>query len=100
MRCVQCREWTRPRAIKHLVASVSVGVWSGVAVLDLDYAEDSTAETDMNVVMLDSGGFVEIQGTAEREAFAESELSAMLELARGGTRRLFEHQRAVLEAAQ
>jgi ribonuclease PH len=87
------------KAVKHLVASVSVGVWSGVPVLDLDYAEDSTAETDMNVVMLDSGGFVEIQGTAEREAFAESELAAMLELARAGTRRLFEHQRAVLAGA-
>jgi ribonuclease PH len=85
------------RAMKHLVASVSVGVWSGIAVLDLDYAEDSSADTDMNVVMLDNGGFVEIQGTAERDAFADAELSAMLALARSGTRRLFEHQRAALE---
>jgi len=84
------------KALKHLVASVSVGVWSGAAVLDLDYAEDSAAETDMNVVMLDSGGFVEIQGTAEREAFSDVELSAMLDLARRGTAQLFQLQRAAL----
>ncbi len=84
------------KAVRHLVASVSVGVWSGLPVLDLDYAEDSSADTDMNVVMLDSGGIVEIQGTAEREAFTEAELSAMLTLARNGTRVLFEHQRAAL----
>jgi ribonuclease PH len=87
------------KALKHLVASVSVGVWSGMPVLDLDYAEDSAADTDMNVVMLSSGGFVEIQGTAEREAFADSDLAAMLALARHGTRQLFEHQRAALEAS-
>jgi len=87
------------KALKHLVASVSVGVWSGMPVLDLDYAEDSAADTDMNVVMLSSGGFVEIQGTAERDAFADSDLAAMLALARQGTRQLFEHQRAALEAS-
>ena len=75
----------------------SVGVWSGVPVLDLDYAEDSSADTDMNGVMLDSGGFVEIQGTAERDAFADAQLMAMLDLARRGTQRLFEQQRAALE---
>jgi ribonuclease PH len=84
------------KALKHLVASVSVGVWAGAAVLDLDYAEDSSAETDMNVVMLDSGGFVEIQGTAEREAFSDVELKAMLDLARRGTAQLFQLQRAAL----
>jgi ribonuclease PH len=68
-------------------------------VLDLDYAEDSSADTDMNVVMLDSGGFVEIQGTAERDAFADAQLIAMLDLARRGTQRLFEYQRAALGAA-
>ncbi len=86
------------KACRHLVASVSVGVWSGMPVLDLDYAEDSAADTDMNVVMLGSGGFIEIQGTAEREAFADGELEAMLALARSGTRQLFEQQRAALEA--
>jgi ribonuclease PH len=87
------------RAMKHMVASVSVGVWSGVPVLDLDYSEDSAAATDMNVVMLESGGFIEVQGTAERESFDDAELAAMLGLARLGARRLFEVQRAALEAA-
>ena len=87
------------RAIKHMVASVSVGVWSGVPVLDLDYSEDSSAATDMNIVMLESGGFIEVQGTAEREPFDDAELAAMLGLARLGGRRLFEVQRAALEAA-
>jgi ribonuclease PH len=84
------------RAMKHLVASVSVGVWSGLPVLDLDYSEDSSAETDMNVVMLDSGGYVEIQGTAEREAFSDAELARLLDLARRGTSQLFDCQRTAL----
>jgi len=87
------------KAWRHWVASVSVGVWSGVPVLDLDYAEDSSADTDMNVVMLDDGGFVEIQGTAEREAFSDAQLAALLALARTGTTQLFQRQRAALEVA-
>jgi ribonuclease PH len=87
------------RAWRHWVASVSVGVWTGVPVLDLDYAEDSSADTDMNIVMLDSGGFVEIQGTAEREAFSDAQLSALLALARAGTGRLFQFQLAAIEGA-
>jgi len=87
------------RAWRHWVASVSVGVWSGVPVLDLDYAEDSSADTDMNVVMLDGGGFVEIQGTAERQAFSDTQLSALLALARAGTTELFQQQRAALAVA-
>jgi ribonuclease PH len=71
------------------VASISVGIWRGIPVLDLDYAEDSSAGTDMNVVALASGGFVEIQGTAEKQAFSDAELSAMLALARKGTREIF-----------
>jgi len=82
------------KAWRHWVASVSVGVWSGIPVLDLDYAEDSSADTDMNIVMLDDGGFVEIQGTAEREAFSDAQLSALLGLARAGTAKLFQCQRA------
>ncbi|HHM04377.1 MAG TPA: ribonuclease PH [Gammaproteobacteria bacterium] len=78
------------------VASVSVGIYKGVPVLDLDYAEDSNAETDMNVVMNDAGAFVEIQGTAEGHAFRMDELNAMLELARGGITELIEKQRAAL----
>ena len=71
------------------VASISVGIWRGIPVLDLDYAEDSSAGTDMNVVALASGGFVEIQGTAEKQTFSDTELSAMLALARKGTGEIF-----------
>ena len=67
-----------------LVASVSVGIYEGVPVLDLDYIEDSNAETDMNVVMTQSGGFVEIQGTAEGQTFSRVESSALLDLAEKG----------------
>lgn len=86
-------------AFRSHVASVSVGIWQGTPVLDLDYAEDSTAETDMNVVALASGGFVEIQGTAERQPFSSEELAAMLALAEKGTRQLVELQIAALEDA-
>jgi ribonuclease PH len=82
------------------VASVSVGIYQGVPVLDLDYKEDSDAETDMNVVMNDAGAFIEIQGTAEGHAFRRSELDAMLALAEGGIKDLLEHQRQALEAAK
>ncbi len=84
--------------IEH-VASISVGIWQGQPVLDLDYAEDSTAETDMNVVALASGGFVEIQGTAEQKPFSADELAAMLELARHGTSELVALQQAALGGA-
>ena len=79
-------------AMRYLVASVSVGVWQGMPVLDLDYAEDSTAETDMNVVMTASGGFIEVQGTAEQAPFEGSELTAMLDLAKAGIAELIELQ--------
>lgn len=82
--------------LKGLVASVSVGIWRGTPVLDLDYAEDSTAETDMNVVMTEAGGFIELQGTAEGAAFDGAELDGMLTLARQGTSALFAAQRAAL----
>jgi len=82
--------------LKQWVAAISVGVVDGVAVLDLDYAEDSSAETDMNVVMTSDGGFVEIQGTAEGAPFTSQELESMLALARAGTAELFALQRAAL----
>ena len=66
------------------VAAVSVGIYAGAPVLDLDYAEDSEAETDMNIVMNEAGHFIEVQGTAEGHAFNDAEFSAMLGLARGG----------------
>ncbi|WP_242110357.1 ribonuclease PH [Luteimonas aquatica] len=78
------------------VAAVSVGVCNGVPVLDLDYAEDSACDTDMNVVMNDGGGFIELQGTAEGHAFRRDELDALLSLADGGIRRLLELQREAL----
>ena len=86
-------------AFREHVASVSVGIWRGEPVLDLDYAEDSSAETDMNVVALESGGFVEIQGTAEQKSFSADELAAMLALAGKGTAELVRLQRACREEA-
>jgi len=80
------------------VAAVSVGICAGVAVLDLDYAEDSGAETDMNVVMNNGGGFIEVQGTAEGHAFRRHELDALLNLASEGIAKLFELQTEVRAA--
>ena len=82
--------------LKDFVAAISVGIYQGVPVLDLDYAEDSNAETDMNVVMNDAGAFIEVQGTAEGHAFRMDELTSMLDLARGGISQIIEHQRATL----
>jgi ribonuclease PH len=82
--------------MRQLVAAVSVGIYSGVPVLDLDYAEDSKAETDMNVVMTEAGQFIELQGTAEGAAFAQAELSSMVDLASAGIRELIELQRQAL----
>lgn len=82
--------------LKHMIAAVSVGIYEGQAVLDLDYAEDSTAETDLNVIMTASGGFVEIQGTAEQEPFSEDELASMLALAKKGIADLAALQNAAL----
>ena len=82
--------------LKQMVAAVSVGIYQGVPVLDLDYLEDSAAETDLNVVMTDAGGFIEVQGTAEGEPFKPAELNAMLELAQQGMQEIFELQRAAL----
>lgn len=82
--------------LKQMVGAISVGVYDGTPVLDLDYPEDSTAETDMNVIMTDKGGFIEIQGTAEGEAFEQQELDSMLTLARKGINELFEAQKATL----
>ncbi|MEJ2178900.1 MAG: ribonuclease PH [Gammaproteobacteria bacterium] len=80
------------------VASVSVGIYQGVPILDLDYAEDSNAETDMNVVMNDGGAFIEVQGTAEGHAFSRDELNAMLDLAKQGIETLTAQQREALAA--
>jgi ribonuclease PH len=84
--------------MRFLIASVSVGVYQGQAVLDLDYAEDSTAETDMNIVMAENGDFIEIQGTAEKTPFSQTDLNAMLDLAQSGIKELFEIQRKAINA--
>lgn len=81
------------------IAAISVGIYNGTPVLDLDYAEDSTAETDMNVVMNNGGGFVEVQGTAEGHAFRRHELDALLNLAATGIGRLFALQTQALQSA-
>lgn len=78
------------------IAAVSVGIYKGDPVLDLDYDEDSKAHTDMNVVMNDKGGFIEVQGTAEGEAYTQDELNAMLELARKGISELILAQKAAM----
>ena len=75
------------------IAAVSVGIVDGVPVVDLPYEEDSRAEVDMNVAMTDAGGFVELQGTAEREPFSRAQLDALLGLAEGGIQTLFAAQR-------
>jgi len=85
--------------IKDFVAAVSVGVHQGVAVLDLDYAEDSASGTDMNVVMTGAGSFVEVQGTAEGEAFSRRELDALLDLAGRGIAQLVAAQKKALGVA-
>jgi ribonuclease PH len=96
------RELERRRDIKKSpihgqVAAVSVGIFDGVPVLDLDYAEDSEAETDMNVVMNEAGGFIEVQGTAEGHAFQRGELDQLLDLAGVGIGQLLDAQKAALE---
>ncbi len=82
--------------IHGAVAAVSAGIFQGVPVLDLDYVEDSGCDTDMNVVMNDGGGFIELQGTAEGHAFRRDELDALLALASAGCAQLFEAQRNAL----
>ncbi|WP_066802160.1 ribonuclease PH [Moraxella oblonga] len=79
-----------------LVGAVSVGIKGGQAYLDLDYSEDSTCDTDLNVVMTQAGGFIEIQGTAEDKHFTRAEADAMLDLAEGGIRQIFELQKQAL----
>ncbi|ENO78384.1 ribonuclease PH [Thauera sp. 63] len=88
---------TLPRnPMREFVAAVSVGIHKGAPVLDLDYAEDSDCDTDMNVVMTEGGGLIEVQGTAEGAAFSRAELNALLDLADSGIRRLFALQRAAV----
>ncbi len=97
-----CLEWMRGRSmikdmpLKDHVAAVSCGIYEGVPVLDLDYAEDSAAHTDANFVMTGSGGLVEVQATAEGEVFSEAELLSLLNLARGGVAQLVALQKQTI----
>jgi len=96
VRWLQAKKEISKNPVIGAVAAVSVGVYRGVPVLDLDYAEDSDCDTDMNVVMNDGGGFIELQGTAEGHAFRRDELDALLALAQGGCDELFAAQQAAL----
>jgi len=89
----------KPKALKEACAAISVGVIDGVPMLDLDYSEDSRAETDMNVVMTSSGRFVELQGTAERAPFDREELDELLSLAEHGIAQILELQAEVVAVA-
>ncbi len=90
------RKQIKQDPLKALVAAVSVGIVDGEAVLDLDYTEDSSCDTDMNVVMTQHGGFIEIQGTAEGQAYQRSEVDRLLELAEGGIQGLVARQKQAL----
>lgn len=82
--------------LKHMIAALSVGVYQGEPIADLEYVEDSDAETDMNIVMTDTGKLIEVQGTAEGEPFSFDELDQMLKIAKDGLRELFDEQKAAL----
>ena len=90
------RRMVKKNPLHGQVAAVSVGIFRGMPVLDLDYAEDAEAETDMNIVMNDAGAFIELQGTAEGHAFHRHELQTMLDLAQHGINQLLHKQREAL----
>ncbi|AZQ13042.1 MULTISPECIES: ribonuclease PH [Shewanella] len=99
---VDALNWARGKGmvkanpLKFLIAAVSVGIHNGEAICDLEYVEDSAAETDMNVVMTETGKIIEVQGTAEGEPFSHEELLTMLELAKHGIREIIDTQKAAL----
>lgn len=93
---MQQKKMISDNPITRMIASVSVGMYEGHAVLDLDYPEDSTAETDMNVVMGEDGGFIEIQGTAEGQPFSQEQFESMLSLAKKGIAELVIAQKTAL----
>lgn len=96
MTCLKQKQLIAEWPIRDFVAAISVGVYQGRAVLDLDYPEDSACDTDMNVVMTGAGNLVEVQGTAEGAPFSRKEMEAMLDLAESGIRQLVAAQRAAL----
>lgn len=93
---MQHKGLVKQNPFKQLIAAISVGLYQGIPVLDLDYAEDSNAETDMNIIMNSDNGIIEIQGTAEKGSFQHQDLHSLLDLATGGIQELFKHQKEVL----
>lgn len=97
LRLLQRKGILEANPLKHLVAAVSVGIYNGTPILDLDYEEDSKAHTDMNIVMTDQDSFIEIQGTAEGNAFHTKELDALISLARQGIKTILQKQQEALK---
>jgi len=93
---MRAKDIIKTNPLKHMIAAVSVGIYKGEAVSDLDYPEDSSADTDMNVVMTDTGKLIEIQGTAEEEPFSFDEMNNMLALAKDSINELFDLQKSAL----
>ncbi len=87
-------------ALKHYVAAISVGIFNGQCLLDLDYSEDSKADMDMNVVMVSNGGFVEVQGTAEGKTYSKDEMDKLLDIAQKGINELFAMQKDALNGLE
>ena len=96
---MRAKKQLKSNPMEQLIAAISVGMKDEEALLDLDYVEDSSADTDMNVVMTETGRFIEVQGTAEQEAFDLEQLNTMLEHAKNGIREIIDAQKAVLGIA-
>lgn len=99
LRHLQRKGLLKTDPLKHFVGAVSVGIYNGTPILDLDYEEDSKAHTDMNIVMTDSDAFIEIQGTAEGDAFHHTELNALIDLAKKGIQEIIAKQKEALREA-
>lgn len=95
---MRAKEIITTNPLKHMIAAVSVGIYEGEAVADLDYPEDSAAETDMNVVMTETGKLIEVQGTAEEAPFSFDEMNDMMQLAKHGINELFDAQKSALNS--
>jgi ribonuclease PH len=93
---MRAKDIIKTNPLKHMIAAVSVGIYNGEAVTDLDYPEDSAAETDMNVVMTETGKLIEVQGTAEEEPFSFDEMNDMMQLAKNSINELFDIQKSAL----
>lgn len=96
VRYMQQKRMINKDPIRGLVSAISVGIYNGVPILDLDYKEDSNAEVDMNIVMTDLGEFIEVQGTGEKRAYSQEELNQMLDLGKHGIEQLFKLQKEAL----